>query len=122
MNSFLWILQILLAAFFILPGYGKLFSSKAQHIKDQHIKEGQSVIPIRILGVLEWLGCIGIVAPWWFGILRILTPLSALGFSMIMLSGMVVHIRKREFKMLPMLGIVFLCCILVASFRLKSLL
>ncbi len=122
MNTTLWIIQSILAVFFIMPGYGKLFSSKEQHIADGHINPESSVILIRILGVLEWLGCLGIIAPWLFGIVPILTPSAALGFSLIMLSGMIVHFKKKEYKMLPMLFIVFIFSVTVAYFRFSALL
>lgn len=121
MNTTLWILQSLLAAAFILPGYGKLFSSKEQHIADGHIRPGASVLPIRVLGVLEGLGCIGIIVPWLTGILPVLTPVAATGFALIMTAGLVHHARKKEFKMLPMLALLLVMAVMVAWFRFRQL-
>lgn len=121
MNTILWVLQILLALFFIMPGYGKLFSSRQQHIEDKHIKADGPVWPIRVLGTLEWLGCIGIILPWYTGIAPVLTPLSALGFGLIMLSGIFMHGRWKEYKMLPMLFIVFLMAAIVTYYRFAGL-
>ena len=56
-------MQFLLVAMFAMAGYGKITNTKQQHISDGHIKPEASVIPIRILCVLEWLGCIGIIVP-----------------------------------------------------------
>lgn len=39
-----------------MPGYGKITGSKEKHIADGHLKSNSSIIPIRILGVLELLG------------------------------------------------------------------
>lgn len=64
MNTALWIMQGLLCAFFIMPGIGKVTSSKQKHIEDGHLKSYNSIIPIRVLGILELLGCIGIIVPW----------------------------------------------------------
>ena len=121
MNATIWVIQALLAAAFVMPGYGKLFSSREQHLADGHIKPGASLAPIRALGVLEWLGCIGLVLPWWTGILPVLTPGSAIYFCILMLAGMVVHIRKKEYKMLPLLSAIFLLAALVGYFRLTQL-
>ncbi|WP_129021194.1 DoxX family protein [Edaphocola flava] len=121
MNTILWVLQILLALFFIMPGYGKLFSSRQQHIEDKHIEADGQVWPIRVLGALEWLGCIGIILPWYTGIAPVLTPLSALGFGLIMLSGIFMHERRKEHKMLPMLFIVFLMAAIVTYYRFAGL-
>lgn len=120
-NTILWVLQILLAIFFIMPGYGKLFSSREQHIADRHISPGGVVWPIRVLGVLEWLGCIGIVLPWYSGIAPVLTPVAALGFSLIMLAGIVMHGRRKEYKMLPMLLVVCFIAATVAYYRFAAL-
>lgn len=78
MNIVLWIMQIILAAVFAMAGYGKISNTKQQHIADGHIKPEASVIPIRILGVLEWLGCIGIIVPWLTNFFSVLTPIAAL--------------------------------------------
>jgi len=60
------------------------------------------MIPIRILGILELSGCIGIIVSWLSDIAPILTPMAATGFSLILSAGMFVHAGKREYKMLPM--------------------
>lgn len=122
MNTTLWVLQSLLAAAFILPGYGKLFSSKEQHLADGHLRPGASVLPIRVFGALEWLGCVGIIVPWLTGILPVLTPIAAAGFALIMTAGLVHHARKREFKMLPMLALILVLAVIVAWFRFRQLL
>ena len=121
MNTILWVLQILLAIFFIMPGYGKLLSSRQQHIEDRHISPDGAVLPIRILGVLEWLGCIGIILPWYTGIAPVLTPIAALGFALIMLAGLVLHGRRKEYKMLPMLFVVFIMAAIVSYYRFAAL-
>jgi len=121
MNIILWIIQGLLSAFFIMPGYGKISASKDQHVADGHLKPNESIIPIRILGVLELLGCIGIIVPWLSSITPILTPIAAASFCIIMTAAMFVHIKKKEYKMLPMLIIVFILSAVVAYFRFDEL-
>ncbi|WP_420990657.1 DoxX family protein [Chitinophaga sp. CC14] len=86
-----------------------------------NLKSNSSIIPIRILGVLELLGCIGIIVPWLSDIAPILTPMAATAFCSIMLAGMVVHVKKKEYKMLPMLIIVFILSAIVAYFRFAAL-
>ena len=121
MNIFLWFVQVLLAAFFVLPGWGKISNSRQQHMADGHIKPGASLVPIRILGLLEWLGCFGIILPWLTGILPVLTPIAAACFCIIMLAGMVIHLRKKEYKMLFLLIPVFVLAGVVAYFRFRQL-
>jgi hypothetical protein len=121
MNTTLWIIQALLAAFFVMPGFGKITGSKEQHIADGHIKPKASIIPIRILGILEWLGCIGIIVPWLTGIIPVLTPVAAVCFCAIMTAGMINHALKKEYKMLPLLTIVLVLAGSVAYFRFRQL-
>lgn len=121
MNIILWIVQGLLSVFFIMAGYGKITGSKAQHVADGHLKPNNSIMPIRVLGVLELLGCIGIIVPWLSGIAPILTPMAAASFCLIMVAGMFVHITKKEYNMLPMLMIVFILSAVVAYFRFDEL-
>jgi uncharacterized membrane protein YphA (DoxX/SURF4 family) len=121
MNVTLWTMQSLLAVMFAMAGYGKISNTKQQHIADGHIKTEASVIPIRILGVLEWLGCIGIIVPWLTNIFPMLTPIAACCFCLIMAAGIVVHTQKKEYKMLPLLTAILTISFVVAYFRFKQL-
>ncbi len=121
MNTALWVIQGLLSAFFIMPGIGKVSGSVQQHIADGHLKPGASIIPIRLLGILELLGCVGIIVPWLTGIAPILTPITAAGFCMVMATGIVVHTKRKEYKMLPMLFVVLALAALVTFYRFSSL-
>jgi len=121
MNIVLWFIQGALAAFFIMPGVGKISGSRESHIADGHIKPDGNLFPIRILGVLELLGCVGIIVPWLTGIVPILTPITAVGYCLIMVAGMINHTIKREYKMLPMLIAVLIVASLVAYYRFASI-
>lgn len=117
MNTFIWVLQVALAVFFIMPGVGKITGSRESHIADGHIKTDGNLVPIRILGILELLGCLGIIFPWLTGIAPILTPIAAVGFCLIMVAGIINHTIKKEYKMLPMLTAVLIVASLVAYYR-----
>ena len=121
MNTIMWILQGVLAAFFIMPGVGKISASREKHISDGHIKSDGSLFYIRILGVLELLGCLGIIIPWLTGIAPILTPITAVGYCLIMVAGIVNHAIKKEYKMLPMLAIILAAASIVAYYRFASI-
>ncbi|MEI9958945.1 MAG: DoxX family protein [Ferruginibacter sp.] len=117
MNTALWIIQSLLAAFFLMAGFGKLSSSKQQHIDDGHIKPGASLLPIWILGILELLGSIGIIVPWLTGIVPALTPITAVCFCIVMVAALVVHIQKQQYKFLPLPLVVIALAAVVAYYR-----
>jgi hypothetical protein len=121
MNTIVWILQSILALFFIMPGIGKISSTREKHISDGHIKPDGNLIPTRILGVLELLGCLGIILPWLTGIAPILTPITAVGYCLIMAAGIIVHTRKKEYKMVPMLLAIMVIASIVAYYRFVSL-
>lgn len=53
------------------------------------------------VSVLEILGGIGLIVPVLTGILPILTPVAACGLAVIMLGGLVFHLRRREFANVP---------------------
>lgn len=120
MNTILWIIQGLLSAFFIMPAYGKITGSKEKHIADGHLRPENSIAPIRVLGVLELLGCIGIIIPWLTGIAPVLTPIAAAAFGLIMVAGIFVHAKKQEYKMLPMLLVVLILSAVVAYYRFSA--
>jgi len=120
MNAALWIIQSLLAAFFLITGFGKLSSSRQQHIKDGHIKPGASLLPIRILGILELLGCAGIILPWLTGIVPVLTPVTAVCFCFVMAGALVVHIQKQQYKFLPLPLTVIALAAVVAYYRFET--
>ena len=116
-----WILQGLLIMMFSMAGFGKLSKSREQHIADGHIKSGQSLVPIRILGMLELLGCTALIVPELFNFYPILTPVASGCFCIIMIAAIVVHLRKKEYKMLPLLLAVLAISAVVAYFRYKQL-
>lgn len=122
MNVVAWILQIILSAFFIMPGIGKISGSRERHISDGHIQPHGYLFPIRVLGILELLGCIGIIIPWLTGVVPILTPITATGYSLIMIAGMINHTVKKEYKMLPMLAAVRTASLIVAYYQFTSML
>ncbi|MBI5370782.1 MAG: DoxX family protein [Sphingobacteriales bacterium] len=117
MNTALWIIQGLLAALFLVPGLLKLTTSKEKLVEKQQLSPGAPPLPVRIIGLFELLGSAGIIFPLATGILPVLTPLSALGFCIVMAGAFVVHYKKKEFKILPLLVLIFILSGIVAWFR-----
>jgi hypothetical protein len=117
MNTFLWIAQGLLAAFFIMPAFTKLTTPKAKLIEKGQAAPNGNVLPVRVIGLMELLGAAGIIFPWLLGILPVLTPVAAVGFCIVMAAAFAVHFAKKEYKILPMFVIVFILSGAVAYFR-----
>lgn len=97
MNVLLWIVQGLLALVFLMAGTMKLtkpkneLSEKLGDWIDQYT--GTS---IKLIGLVELLGAIGIIMPMAIGVLPILTPAAAIGLAMTMVGAMKVHYQRKE--------------------------
>lgn len=117
MNTFVWIVQIALAVFFLMPGFTKLLTPRLKLMEKGMVKPDGPVLPIRLLGLVEVLGSIGIILPLWLGILPILTPLAAVGFCIVMVGAIPVHLAKKEYKIQPLLLLIFALSALVAWYR-----
>ena len=89
MNTVLWIVQALLAALFLFGGGFKLIMPMDEAAQQL----GKSVGFLRFIGLMEFLGALGLILP---GLLRIkpmLTPLAALGLVIITIGATVVNLQ-----------------------------
>ena len=77
MNIALWIVQILLALAFTAAGVMKLTQPKDAMREKMPFVDDFSAGAIRLIGLLEVLGAVGIVLPWLLGVAPWLTPLAA---------------------------------------------
>ena len=97
MNLALWIIAIVLAVAFAGSGLMKQFVPK-----DKLVTAGQgwaqdfSTTSIRLIGLAEILGAIGLVLPAAVHIAPILVPLAAVGLALVMVGAAVVHARRNE--------------------------
>ena len=119
MNIVAWILQIVLAAAFLGAGGMKLARPKpalvgagmgwAEPVADTNVK---------LIGAVEVIGAIGLIVPWLTGIAPVLTPLAAVGLALVMAGAVVVHVRRKEAFVPPLvLGLLSLA---VAVLRFAS--
>lgn len=107
MDTALWIVQGLLAFAFLAAGLMKL--TQPMDVLSEKIGawvEGKDQ-QVRMIGLLEFLGAVGVVLPMAINILPMLTPVAAMGLSLTMLGAIALHASRKEYKeMLP--GIVIL--------------
>ncbi|MEZ0050441.1 putative membrane protein YphA (DoxX/SURF4 family) [Mycobacterium sp. MAA66] len=98
MNLTLWILAGVLAFVFAGSGVMKLVVPK-----DKLITAGQGwaekVDPnaIRLIGVAELAGAIGLIVPPLVHIAPVLVPLAAVGLALVMVGAIVTHGRRKEY-------------------------
>lgn len=94
MNTALWVAQILLAIAFLFSGLRK-FSSYEQRVKTTVWMQDYTPTQVRLIGIVEVLGAIGLTLPALTGILPILTPLAAAELILTMLGAMVTNLRHH---------------------------
>ena len=97
MGIALWVVQVLLAAAFLVSGATKLSQPKEKLAKNMAWVEDFSQPAVRLIGALEVLGAIGVVLPALTGILPWLTPLAALGLVLLMVGAALTHLRRTEY-------------------------
>ena len=102
MNIVLWIAQGLLAAMYLMAGTMKTFqTAKAQ--EQFPWAKNRSDEFVRFVGVSELLGAFGLILPILMGILPWLTPIAAVGLSLIQLLAIFTeHLPKKEYNIVPM--------------------
>jgi uncharacterized membrane protein YphA (DoxX/SURF4 family) len=97
MNSALWIVAIVLAVVFAGSGLMKLLVAKDKLAKaGQGWTEDFSQSSIRLIGLAEILGAIGLVLPAAVHIAPVLVPVAASALVLVMVGAAVVHARRNE--------------------------
>lgn len=97
MNTFLWVLQWVLAAAFLVSGALKAFRPKEQLASQMGWVNDFSGPVVKLIGALEILAAIGLVVPALTGIAVILTPLAAVGLILVMIGAIATHARRKEY-------------------------
>jgi uncharacterized membrane protein YphA (DoxX/SURF4 family) len=99
-NVALWIVQILLTVAFLGAGATKLLQPKEKVAASMAWAESFSPTAIKLIGLVEVLGALGLVLPALTGIAPILTPLAATGLALVMVGAVVTHARRDENQMI----------------------
>jgi uncharacterized membrane protein YphA (DoxX/SURF4 family) len=116
-----WIVSGLLALAYLVAGGTKVFTGydKIQdrmtwtsHAKPWHVK---------VVGVLEILGAIGLIVPILTGILPILAPIAASGLALLQVVAIVIHFRIGEGKKIGGNVVLLLLALFVAIVRFAGL-
>ena len=101
MNVAAWVLQGVLAVFYLVTGGMKAFTSIAQQ-KMPWAKERSNGF-VRFVGTAEILGALGVVLPLLTGILPWLTVPAALGLAVVQGFAIVmIHLPRKEYSALPL--------------------
>ncbi len=118
MNVVLWIIAGLLAAAFGAAGLMKLTSPKEKlAASGMGWTEDYSAGQVKTIGTLEVLGAIGLILPAVLGIAEVLTPLAAVGLTLLMAGAAVTHLKRKEGKQVPVNVVLGGLAIFVAVMR-----
>lgn len=96
MNIALWVVQIVLALLFALSGIQKTIQPIDTLAAQMAWVKDFSPAMVRLIGVAEILGAIGLIVPAWTGILPILTPLAAIGLALLMAGALYTNYRHHD--------------------------
>lgn len=93
----LWIAQTLLALVFTFTGVYKLITPIADIIAGLPYVNVYPPAVIRVLGGLEVTAAIALIVPRLIRVLPWLTPLAAVGLSLVMIGAMELHLRHANY-------------------------
>lgn len=120
MNILLWIIQALLVLMFLFAGGMKLWLPA--DVLQSMGPPNQIVLPglfLKFIGLCEVLGAFGLILPGVFRRQQYLTPLAAIGLTIIMIGAVVVTAMGLGFKSAISPLVTGLLCALVAYGRWK---
>src|SRR5271154_359229 len=102
MNAVLWTTQVLSGVFWSVTGFGKvLWYKPALWNQALHEVPWLPAVPqdlIIFIGVCEFLGGVGLVLPAMTGVKPKVTPLAAIGLTLVMVLAAVFHIVRGEYN------------------------
>jgi len=103
MDAVLWAVAIGLAALFLVVGTLKLVRPlPALHRMGMTWVDDWGAVKVRLVGVAEVLGALGLVLPAATGIAPWLTPTAGLGLAVVMTGAVVVRARRHESVVAPL--------------------
>ena len=117
MNIVLWVIQGLLALAFLGAGIRKVSQPIDRLKKDMSWVEGSSPAIVRLVGILEILGGLGLILPAATHILPWLTPVAAIGLVLTMIGAIIVHLRRKEASRLSIPVVLLILALIIVYGR-----
>ncbi|MCP2314859.1 DoxX-like family protein [Nocardia amikacinitolerans] len=111
---FLWILQGVLAALFVAAGILKSTQPRDKLISQLPWVSDVPTPVVRLIGVAELAGGLGMILPGAFDTATVLTPLAATGVAVIMILAVGLHARRKEPQAIGFNAILLIGAVLVA--------
>ena len=120
MNLALWIVAGILAAVYLGTGITKLAYSREKLHPQMPWVDDFSTTTVKLIGVAEVLGAVGLVVPEATGIAEVLTPVAATCLAALQVGAVTVHVRRHELDNLGLNIFLFLAAAFVAVGRLAG--
>lgn len=117
MNTTIWIIQGIVAAMFIMAGIMKSTQPKEKLEPKLPWVKDFPLGTVRLIGISELLGGIGVIVPQLTGILPILSPIAAAGLALTMVFAAVYHFRKQEYKEIGFNVVLLALSLVIAIYR-----
>lgn len=102
-----WIIGGVTALAFIAAGVMKATRPKAALAGSMAWVEDYSGGAVKAIGVVEIRGALGIILPALTGIAAVLSPIAAIGLVLVMITAAVVHVRRHESPVAPIVLAIF---------------
>ena len=102
MNTVLWIIQGILACMFALAGIMKSTQPREKLNAQMAWTSRFPFWTVRLVGISELLGAIGLIVPLLIGVGPDLTPLAAAGLALIQVFAVFHHSKYKENKAIAM--------------------
>jgi uncharacterized membrane protein len=104
----LWVVAGLLSAIFLMAGIMKMTQAKEQLAEKMGWVEHYEPRAIKLIGLLEVLGAIGLILPAVTNTVPILTPLAAIAITLLMVGAMSRHLSRGNETQMVVMNMVFL--------------
>jgi uncharacterized membrane protein YphA (DoxX/SURF4 family) len=117
MNTIIWIIQGITALMFAMAGSMKLTQPKEKLVKSLPWVVDFSLPTVRFIGTSELLGATGLIVPMAANVLPILTPIAAIGLTVLMVLAASYHIRKNQYKEVMFNAVLFILSAIIAYAR-----
>ena len=119
-----WIVTGVVALILGGAGVSKLTRSKGKILENPNMGWANDFSPtaIKLIGLAEVAGALGLVLPWALGILPSLTPVAGYALAVLMTGAAIVHIRRREYAGIPFVFLLVAAPLFVAIARTVALL
>ncbi|QUL57461.1 DoxX family protein [Paenibacillus tritici] len=116
MNIALWIVQGIAAVGFIYSGWLKAVQYEQAKRSWGWVTDVPRAL-VTLIGVAELLGATGIILPYALNIMPVLTPVAATALALVVASGAVFHIQRKEYREIAVNLVFIVLAVVVAVGR-----